>query len=613
MAGICGWQGWDTVPEQREPLLRMMARGLALNPNAPTTAWHAPAAALATRAQATSLHHTATLSVAVIGTPWWRAASATAQAREYGAAAAFADLYTIRGRAALDIIAGPFALAVIDHAAQRVLLAIDRIGIHSLCYARPRSGGLVFGSTVDAVTDHPSVGRQLDDQAIFNYLYQHIVPAPGCIYRDVQKLLPGQCLELHHGILHLDFYWALHYQDVASASIDALKPGFDVALRTAVQRAGTGPEVGAFLSGGTDSSTVTGILTELRGGPVDSYSMGFQAEGFDEIEYARITARHYGCRTHEYYVTPQDVAEAVPLIARAYDEPFGNASAVPTYFCAKLGQMHGSTTLLAGDGGDEIFGGNTRYAKQKIFEAYFNIPAFLRNAMIEPFAFKFPGAQTLPPLRKLQSYIAQAHIPLPDRMETYSFLHRTPLREIFTAEYLARIDADQPLALMREVYQRTDSHAFLNRMLHLDMKQTLADNDLRKVNKMCDLAGIAVRYPLLDEDLVEFAATLPPLLKVKGVKLRYFFKEALRDFLPPATLSKHKHGFGLPFGLWLNEAPALRELAHDSLHAFQKRGYFQPGYADRLLEQHRQGHASYYGVMIWVIMMLEQWLNKHGH
>jgi asparagine synthase (glutamine-hydrolysing) len=165
--------------------------------------------------------------------------------------------------------------------------------------------------------------------------------------------------------------------------------------------------------------------------------------------------------------------------------------------------------------------------------------------------------------------------------------------------------------MMREVYWRTASGSCVNRMMHLDLKLTLADNDLRKVNRMCELAGVAVRYPLLDEEMVAFSGQIPPSSKVKGLKLRYFFKEALRDFLPPETLSKSKHGFGLPFGIWMLNHAGLRELAYDSLDAFQRRGYVKREYLDQLLEQHRTGHATYYGVMIWVVMMLEQWFREH--
>jgi asparagine synthase (glutamine-hydrolysing) len=204
-------------------------------------------------------------------------------------------------------------------------------------------------------------------------------------------------------------------------------------------------------------------------------------------------------------------------------------------------------------------------------------------------------------------------VPLPDRLETYNFLEREVLEEIFEPEFLRAVDPHRPRALAREVYQRTTSTNPVNRMMHLDLKETLADNDLRKVNGMCELAGIAVRYPLLDDDLVAFSGRLTPAQKVKGLKLRHFFKDSLSDFLPPETITKTKQGFGLPFGLFMERDDRLREITHDSLGAFGRRGYVRQAYVHRLLHAHRSAHATYFGVMIWIVMMLERWLDAHGH
>jgi asparagine synthase (glutamine-hydrolysing) len=447
----------------------------------------------------------------------------------------------------------------------------------------------------------------LSDQGLFNYLYSHVVPSPGTIFRAVEKLLPGERLVVKDGRAHRDFYWRVHYTDSSRVSERELKERFRIVLRDAVAR-GADDKAAAFLSGGTDSSTVAGLLTEVLGRPARTYSIGFAADGFDETEYARIAARHFGTDAREYYVTPEDVLRSIPIVAQHYDEPFGNASAVPTYLCARLASADGYRVMLAGDGGDELFGGNVRYAKQKVFEYYGLLPGALRSALIEPLAFGAPGGELFSLVRKARSYIAQAKVPLPDRLEAYNFLHRTALEEIFEPDFLRRVDTSEPLRLLREVYERTDSTSPTNRMLHLDLKQTLADNDLRKVSGMCDAAGVEARYPFLDEAVVALSAEIPPELKVKGLKLRYFFKQALRDFLPQEILRKSKHGFGLPFGLWLREYRPLAELAGDSLAAFGERGIVRRGYVEHLIAEHRSGHATYFGTMIWVLMMAEQWL-----
>lgn len=514
------------------------------------------------------------------------------------------------GPQALQHIHGTFSLAIIDTQANTALLAIDRMGVERLCFSLI-TGGIVFGSSCDAVLAHPAVTRSIDPQGIFNYLYAHMVPAPGTIYQGMEKLLPAQYVLFKNGEVTRGFYWEADWDDGNPTSFKQKFKEFHTLLDQCVHDALDEKTTGAFLSGGTDSSTISGMLTQVSGKPAETFSIGFKADGFDEIEYSRIAARHFGTHPHEYYVTPEDVVRTIPLIAAAYDEPFGNASAVPTYFCALKAKEAGIETMLAGDGGDEIFGGNTRYAKQKVFEWYGHIPGSLRKGLIEPLFMHTPGIDAFMPTRKAKSYIQQANVPLPDRLETYNYLQRDPLDAIFTPEFLRSINPDQPAEIQREVYFRTRAKSPINRMLHLDWKQTLADSDLIKVGRMCEAAGIEVRYPLLDERMVAFAAMLPPAYKVRNHKLRWFFKEALKDFLPREILTKSKHGFGLPFGVWMKENPALFKLAHDSLTAFRARGYVRQDYMDRLIHAHQTEHANYYGVMIWVMMMLEQWFQHH--
>lgn len=610
MGGICGWIGSPLAAWRAETVLADMLGRDYGNDLAADQPIVAGSSAIATRPGIVpvSAHRSGALLAAVAGRIRWHSPELTGLAAKHGSAAALAEAYRRHGSDCLRHIGGAFAIAIVDTDSSSGLLAVDRMGIRTLCYANP-SGRLVFGSSAESVAAHPEVGGALSNQAIFNYLFCHVVPAPGTIFEAVHKLRPGECIAFANGAVDKRFYWQLRYEDDGNDSFDALQPRFRQLLREATGRAIDGDaDIGAFLSGGTDSSTVAGLLTRLGGKPAKTYSIGFAAEGFDEMAYARITARHFAASAHEYYVTPQDVVDAIPIIAQAYDEPFGNESAVPTYFCARMARADGVRVMLAGDGGDEIFGGNARYARQKLFEAYGAVPQALRRGLIEPLALGVPGGDRLAPLRKLRSYIRQASIPLPERLEAYNFLQRSPLAEVFEPEFLAGVDPTQPLALQRDAYQRAASTSPVNRMMHLDLEFTLADNDLRKVSRMCEVAGVEVRYPLIDDALVDFSGQIPPSLKVKGLKLRYFFKQALRDFLPPETLAKTKHGFGMPFGMWVRDYRPLADLAHDSLRAFARRGIVKPGYLTELRQQHESGHATYFGVMIWVIMMLERWL-----
>lgn len=547
---------------------------------------------------------------AVLGRPRWADAALQARARSEGHAAAVLAAYREAGNAFLETLGGNFALVLMDERRARVLLAVDRCGTERLCFARA-GNTLAFSTSARAVARHPQVAAGLSCQAIYEYLYCHMVPSPDTVFDGVEKLLPAQCLVFERGETSRRHYWQLSYDTAASPDEPALRQRFLALTRQAVERQ-IDPQrtTGAFLSGGTDSSTVSGMLGRITERPADTFSIGFEAQGFDELEFARIAARHFGTRAHEYYVTPDDVVAAMPLIAALYDEPFGNASAAPTYFCARMAREHGVEVVLAGDGGDEFFGGNERYAKQGVFEHYARLPGLAR-ALIEPAVMKFPLGGAIMPVRKARSYIQQARVPLPDRLESYNFLNRSPLEEIFEREFLADVDIGRPAELAREAYFRCASPDPVERMMHLDHKITLADNDLRKVTRMCEAAGIDVRFPFLDDDLVAFSGSLRPDQKVRKGRLRVLFKDALRGFLPDEIITKSKHGFGLPFGLWLNEHAALKALAEDALNGLGRRGIVRPQYLDLLRREHATAHASYYGVMIWVLVELELWLREN--
>ncbi len=510
------------------------------------------------------------------------------------------------GVAALQQISGPFSLAVMDSKTGQTWLAIDRSGIHTLSFA-VRNKQLIFASRSDAVAAHPDVGGQLSLQSLYHYLYFFDIPAPATIFEGVEKLLPGQYVCFRNGQLERNFYWKMRYRDQPRHDFEEMSSRFHEILNASIARSADKDATAAFLSGGTDSSTVAGKLAEFQNKAARTYSIGFAADGFDEMEYARIAGRRFGLDMREYYLRPADILSAIPVIAAHYDEPFANESAVPSYFCARLAQADGYQVMLAGDGGDEIFGGNSRYAKQKVFEAYHALPALLRHGLIEPLA-SMPGLDRLPPTRKLQSYLRQANVPLPERMESYNYTYQQPLDQMFSADFLAAIDPALPVAALKDAYQRADSASCINQMLHLDLKFTLADNDLRKVNGMCEAAGIAVHYPLLDDAMVAFSGEVPPDWKVRGQQLRWFYKKALQGYLPDEIINKRKHGFGLPFGIWARDDAPLRERIEDRLSDFKKRGWLQPAYLEHIRSEHMTGHATYYGKMLWVIVTLEEWL-----
>ncbi|MEQ1800524.1 MAG: asparagine synthase C-terminal domain-containing protein [Gammaproteobacteria bacterium] len=552
-----------------------------------------------------------TVQVFFTGRPWWEAAGGPA-GTQAGIRDAVLKAYRAHGTRVFESARGHFAIAIVDHSVQRVLLGVDRSGVGALAWARTPRGQLVFGTSPLDVARHPDVAAGLSRQALFDYLYFHMVPSPGTVYAGVEKLRPAHFLLHEGGKTTVRHYWMPNFATRTDAPASSLHEELLSALRQSVARAaGAGGEVGAFLSGGLDSSSVAGMLAEVSPGPARTFSIGFEAEEYNELGFARLAAQRFKLDSVELEVKPADVTEAIPKLAAAFDEPFGNSSAVPTYWCARTAREHGVTHLLAGDGGDELFGGNKHYSRQAIFELYHRLPGLLRSTLCEGLLLRALPENAPFPLGKLRSYIDQARIPLPRRLKSWDFMFRTPAARVWHPDFLASIRPEHPDDVMSPVYGEPDTGNYLDRLLYFDWQFVLADNDLRKVNGACALAGVDVSYPMLDDEVVDFSLRLPPDMKVRGQQLRPFYKEATRGFLPDEILDKEKHGFGLPFGLWLKTDPGLRELVLGSLAALKGRQVVRAEFLDEVMREHQAGHASYYGYVIYDLVVLEQWLAAH--
>ena len=532
---------------------------------------------------------------------------ATAQ----GDAAAWAAAFDRQGTRAAASVSGDFAVGLRD-AQGRTWLAIDRFAVRSLCY-RVIDGKLHFAERANTLAAMQSgVEANIAPQGIFDYLYFHAIPSPRTVFNEVHRLPPGHCALFENGKLTVSPYWVPEFcEPTTRPSFAALRDEFRALLTEAVAVQLDGSKPACFLSGGTDSSTVAGLIGQVAGEPADTYSIGFEAEGYDEMAYARLASRHFGTRHHEHYVTPADLVRLIPEVAAHHDQPFGNSSTLPSYFCALKAREDGVTRLLAGDGGDELFGGNTRYAKQRVFAWYDSVPAFLRSGLLDPLSAS--GAlDRVPLLSKGASYVRQARVPMPDRLQTYNLLDRLGRAEVLTPAFAARIDANGPLAQQRAVWVTSEGASFVNRMLAYDWRYTLAENDLPKVRSSTELAGVSVGFPFLDQALLDFSSKLPIDFKLRGFKLRWFFKEALRGFLPDDIITKKKHGFGLPFGVWAVRNAGLNALARDSVAGLGERGIVRREFTHELMTRYLPEHPGFYGEMVWILMMLEQWFRHHA-
>ena len=515
------------------------------------------------------------------------------------------------GESAFVNLEGEFLLCILDENQHKLVLAVDRMSSRSLTY-QVLGETLIFSSTADAINQHPLVKPEIDPQSLYSYVYFHMIPSPDSVYKEQHRLIPGEYLVFQKGNVETKTYWNASFNEKGGRSFDDLKHEFLQILRSSVRQAAGDESVGAFLSGGTDSSTIAGILSEVSGKPAKTYSIGFEAEGYDEMAYARIAAEHFSTQHNEYYVTPDDVVAAIPQIAAVFDQPFGNASAIPAFYCARMAKADGLSKMLGGDGGDELFGGNERYAKQYLFSLYEILPPILRKKLIEPLSLNISKHIKFSLVRKARSYIEQASVPMPARMATYNLLDYYGSDVVFNPEFLATINSDYPDELMGQFYHHVQAGNIVNSMAAFDWKLTLADNDLPKVVKACELAQMEVAFPLISNEMIAFSEQLEPKHKLHGVKLRYFFKKALQDFLPKEIILKQKHGFGLPFGVWLQDHKPLRELAADSLNDLKLRKIIHADFIDRLLNQHLKEHAGYHGTMVWVLMMLEHWYRNRN-
>ena len=519
--------------------------------------------------------------------------------------------YLKAGEGAFPSIGGSFLHVVVDARQRTAFLLTDRFATVPLYYSLT-DHGLFFSTHLSALrTLFPGSG-EIDQQALYHYVFFHCIPSPRTIYKNIQKLGPGTCLEYHHDTLAARSYWSPNFRDapLTNQARDSAAQAVRDALRDATKDATTeDSRCGAFLSGGLDSSTVAGMLKKTSG-TASTFTVGFDEADYDESGFARVSATHFDTDHHEIFLSPNHVGDTLHRIAAFLDEPFGNSSVFPTYFCAKSAHEYGIETLLAGDGGDELFAGNTRYVEQAVFERYARLPKPLR-ALLESGYALLPALRKLPVARKGYGYISKATMGLPDRLQAYNFLHQFDPGRVFNRDFLSLVDTEEPWNAWRSRYQEPADGSPLQRMLYLDWKFTLADNDLVKVSNMCALGGVKVVYPMLDDRVLKSSLQLDTDSLLPGGELRGFFKNAFRGFLPPAVLTKKKHGFGLPFGVWMRKDPTLQEISTDALQAIRHRDIFAPAFVDTAVRMHNTEAPGYYGELVWIMMMLELWLASH--
>jgi asparagine synthase (glutamine-hydrolysing) len=512
--------------------------------------------------------------------------------------------YEEHGAACVDDLRGMFAFAIWDAPKRQLFIARDRVGKKPLYYTVTPQGTLIFGSELKSLLEHPEARRELSTEALDAYLSFGYVPDPLTIFSNIYKLPPGHHLTFSDGHLSVQQYWDFRYEVVEARReedyLEELRALLDEAVRL---RLVSDVPLGAFLSGGVDSSTIVGLMSRHTGQPVKTFSIGFHEDGYDELKYARLAAKRFETDHHEFIVTPE-ICHIVDELVWHLDEPFADSSAIPTYAVSKLAREH-VKVVLSGDGGDELFAGYTRYGIDHRRSRFARLPRVVRHGLMQPLSRNLPhGAWG-------RNYLHNIALdPLNRYLDSASFFTSLNKRSLYTTDFRAQLNGqNRPLSLFEEYAGRVRSDNPLDTLLYLDSKTYLPGDILTKVDRMSMAVSLEARVPLLDHKLIEFVTRIPAEFKMKGAETKQIFKRAVRGLVPDEILDRPKQGFGLPIQKWINQE--LRGYIHDVLFdtRTRERGYFNQNYVQLLYDEHDRARRDNTG-HLWTLFMLELWHRK---
>jgi asparagine synthase (glutamine-hydrolysing) len=514
--------------------------------------------------------------------------------------------YEVWGVGCLDRLRGMFAFAIWDAPGRRLFLARDRVGIKPLVYSWD-GRGLRFASELKAILEDPAVPRVLDREAVRDYFTHLYVPGPRSIFRDIRKLPPASyliCPLDGTGEPEVKRYWDLRMAPDATISEAEWTEQLDHLLHETVRmHLVSDVPVGAFLSGGLDSSTVAACMARSASGPIKTFSIGFDEADYDELRYARMVASRYGTDHFELVVKP-DVMEVLPRLAWQFDEPFADASAVPTYCVSRITRDH-VTVALSGDGGDESYAGYTRYAEAVQLRERMDRPPL---ALLKPLA-RWAGARRRPGARGREFLQVRGM----DAVDRYARMvtYQTPqtLESLLTREAAGELDLGAPQRALRTLAARAGTEDYLSTLQYVDVHHYLPEDILTKVDRASMLTSLEARVPLLDHVVMEHAARMPPGLKLRDGRGKHVLKAAMARYLPGEMLNRRKMGFGVPLATWFRKD--LKDFTRDVLldARTRQRGILRPEAVARLLDAHVAGRRDY-SSQLWSLICFELWCRQ---
>jgi asparagine synthase (glutamine-hydrolysing) len=495
---------------------------------------------------------------------------------------------------------GMFGFAIWDGPRKRLLLARDKAGKKPLYYTR-LNGTIIFGSEIKAILGHPQVKREVDTQAMADFLSVRYVPAPATLFKNIVKVKPGHWILFEDEVVREECYWDFSFGKVEKQSIPDYLTGIKHHVQRAVEeRMMADVPVGAMLSGGVDSSIITGIMSQLTKHKVNTFSVGFDHPDYSELPYARMVASHFDTEHHELVVSASDLTQYWPLLTWHRDEPVSEPSDLGVYLVSKLARQH-VKVVLSGEGADELFAGYPKYVVDWLAKYYHILPATVRDQIIQPLLESLPYS-----MRKVKTAARNISQPAPQRWMNWFGIFNGALKEqLLSPETKMSIDLDSSREFNHWLTANPQRDN-LSSMLYLDTKIWLPDNLLMKGDKMTMAASLESRIPMLDYKLIEYAASIPSEAKIKSFKAKYLLKRAFADFLPEPILTRKKMGFNVPTGVWFRAEQ--RNLINTLLlsERIRSRGYFQMDFIERMLRDHLDGKTNYQA-QIFTLASLELW------
>jgi asparagine synthase (glutamine-hydrolysing) len=504
---------------------------------------------------------------------------------------------------------GMFAFAIWDEREKSLFLARDRVGKKPLLYAQTPNQ-LLFASEFSALVLHPDVSRDVDYEAIHHYLSFICVPAPLTAYRAIRKLEPAHWLLWRNGEIKTERYWQLDFSNKVSLSETEAGERAIELLREAVRiRLMSEVPLGAFLSGGIDSSAVVALMAQESSDPVKTFSIGFEEQDFSELHHARRVAEYVGAEHHEFVVRP-DAMEVLPMLVDHYGEPFADSSAIPSYYVSRETRRY-VTVALNGDGGDECFAGYERYAAMNLAQSYAALPGVLRDGVIGNAAKALPAFQSRAnPIGKAQRFLAAASLsPIERYLRWISAFDESAKLNLYSDSFRQETANFSTPGIIAPWLAKANSSGIVDAALLTDTMTYLPNDLLVKMDIASMSVSLEARSPFLDHVLMEFAASLPEKLKLRRLTTKYLLKQVLKKLVPAENLSRRKMGFGVPIGYWFRGVmqPFLREtlLSDKAL----SRGLFQPEKVRRIVDEHVE-HKADHSHRLWSLLMLELWFER---